>query len=222
MNTRSICQSLTLFAFIVLNWHEQALCQSSCPDPNSYTISCISGNCNSSDEGCSYNIRFTSSFTGNNKYAFITIRYEGTVIHTECVGPLPGGTTSSRVTVNNIDCNATTSQLGGTWTAYTHSHRNNPCNGNICRQGYCSAGTCATGILPIELGSFMVRQVQNGAMIYWTTLSENNNELFKIQRSHNAEDWKTIGTQSGSIFSDMGIFRLSADFRLFGPARGHS
>ena len=203
MKTKAFWQTIGLS---LLYWMIQPVLlhgQSSCPDPDNYYISCNSGAaCGSTGNGCSFDVVFRTNFNGNNKYANIQVRYKGSIIHNECVGPLPNGTTSYRVTVTNIDCDATTAELGGTWTAYTNSSRQNPCGGTVCDFGYCVSGVCASGLLPIELGSFDAKEVASGVMISWTTLSESNNDHFEVQRSKNGVEWETIGIQPGAIFSE--------------------
>jgi len=53
--------------------------------------------------------------------------------------------------------------------------------------------TCNETFLPIELVSFNSVCDHQNAILNWSTLTENNNDYFIIERSKDAINWKTIG-----------------------------
>ena len=60
--------------------------------------------------------------------------------------------------------------------------------------------------LPVELESFEVKLVGEGAALYWNTASELNNDYFEIEHSTDAQNWRTIdkvlgmGTTNSTTF----------------------
>ncbi|MFK7950919.1 MAG: hypothetical protein AB8G11_25290 [Saprospiraceae bacterium] len=64
--------------------------------------------------------------------------------------------------------------------------------------GYCDIGTCVPDVLPVELANFKAFVQQNNTVLLrWTTLSEENNEKFEIQRSRDGKTWETIDFVEG-------------------------
>lgn len=53
-------------------------------------------------------------------------------------------------------------------------------------------------VLPIELYSFTGKSTSNGNLLEWTTLSESNNDYFKLEYSSDGYFWETISVQQGS------------------------
>ena len=52
--------------------------------------------------------------------------------------------------------------------------------------------------LPIELIDFRGNCEGNRVVISWTTASEQNNDYFTVEKSHNGVDWQAIGTIEGA------------------------
>jgi len=63
-------------------------------------------------------------------------------------------------------------------------------------------GVSNSTILPITLSSFTAQLQGKNAMLEWTTLSEENNELIEIQRSFDGLEWETVGTVNGQGTTD--------------------
>ncbi|HHG86310.1 MAG TPA: T9SS type A sorting domain-containing protein [Bacteroidetes bacterium] len=53
-------------------------------------------------------------------------------------------------------------------------------------------------VLPVEMANFEARIVQNIVRLDWTTLSETNNDHFRVERSGNGQNYLPLGTISGS------------------------
>lgn len=49
-------------------------------------------------------------------------------------------------------------------------------------------------VLPVIFSSYDVKCTEKGAMVVWSTSSEQNSSKFEIQRSSNGSDWQTIGS----------------------------
>jgi hypothetical protein len=64
-------------------------------------------------------------------------------------------------------------------------------NNNTYSGGPPSSATIG-GVLPVTFSSYDVRCIDKGAMLTWTTVSEQNSDRFEIQRSENSVDWTTI------------------------------
>jgi hypothetical protein len=79
------------------------------------------------------------------------------------------------VSTNNFYVRPTTSTVGGT-----------AANGFAQTVGFVS--------LPVVFSSYDVKCNDKGAMLRWTTASEQNSSKFEIQRSTNGTDWRTVGT----------------------------
>jgi Secretion system C-terminal sorting domain len=67
--------------------------------------------------------------------------------------------------------------------------------------GWVVAGTCAT-VLPIELSNFQAVNQGNRNILTWTTLTERNNKMFKIERSKDGKNFIEIGEVKGSGTTD--------------------
>ncbi len=55
-----------------------------------------------------------------------------------------------------------------------------------------------SGLLPVELGEFYGKQIENKNHLFWNTLSETNNYGFEVERSENGIDWNFIGFVEGN------------------------
>ncbi len=172
--------------------------QSSCPDPDNYSTVCTAGDCSGGSGDCSFTTTFATVFTGNNKYANISIFANGNQVLNTCIGPLSNGTTSYSVNYT-APCNAT---ITGSYIAYTNSSQQNPCGGTSCDMGTCANGNCQSGALPIVLKSFDVVFVSDQVEISWITSSEFANDHFRLERSTNGRDWQVVATLPGSRESD--------------------
>ena len=73
--------------------------------------------------------------------------------------------------------------------------------------------------LPIELGDFTAIPRTNDNALYWQTFTENNNELFIIERSADGERFESIGEVPGAINS---LERLDYSFFDKEPLPGQS
>jgi hypothetical protein len=61
-------------------------------------------------------------------------------------------------------------------------------------------GDCGT-FLPVELMSFTATQEDGSVELKWSTASEQNSELFVIDKSTNGEDWERVGSVAASGYS---------------------
>ena len=59
--------------------------------------------------------------------------------------------------------------------------------------------------LPLVWGSFNTKCVNNGVIITWKTLQENNTNVFYIRRSSNGRDWQTMATLAAAGNSNLSI-----------------
>lgn len=46
--------------------------------------------------------------------------------------------------------------------------------------------------VPVELSSFTAHQIDQNVVLNWTTITENNNSGFEVQRRNESKDWKTL------------------------------
>jgi Secretion system C-terminal sorting domain len=67
--------------------------------------------------------------------------------------------------------------------------------------GWTMAGACATA-LPVELSNFQAVNKGNRNVLTWTTLTETNNKLFKIERSNDGKNFSVIGEIKGAGTTD--------------------
>lgn len=67
--------------------------------------------------------------------------------------------------------------------------------------------------LPVELLHFDGHKVGEDALLYWTTATEINNDLFFLERSSDGENWKKIATISGNGNSTQQIEYTHRDHR---------
>lgn len=56
--------------------------------------------------------------------------------------------------------------------------------------------------LPINLESFSAEKKNNDVFLKWVTLSEQNNDYFSLEKSHDGKQWVEIATVLGAGFSD--------------------
>jgi hypothetical protein len=61
---------------------------------------------------------------------------------------------------------------------------------------------CSNCALPVEIGRFEGKRLEDKAVINWRTLSESNNKRFDIQRSEDGIIYYTIGTTKGKMNSN--------------------
>jgi hypothetical protein len=78
--------------------------------------------------------------------------------------------------------------------------QNAPCNG-----AYGASMTLTFAVLPIELKEFYGHNKDGVNKLYWTTLTEINNEYFTIERSRDAINWDNIGIVPGNGNSSTSI-----------------
>lgn len=71
--------------------------------------------------------------------------------------------------------------------------------------------------LPVELSSFTATKEANAIALNWTTLSEENNAGFEVERSTNGEDFEVIGHVEGAGNS---IEKIDYNFMDENPANG--
>lgn len=72
-----------------------------------------------------------------------------------------------------------------------------PDAGNTIQCNYNAAG-CVSAVFPVELTSFNVILDGNSIQVIWETVSEENNEMFIVQRSYNGIDFESIYEVTGS------------------------
>ncbi|MFT6500318.1 MAG: hypothetical protein ACJASQ_000425 [Crocinitomicaceae bacterium] len=61
-----------------------------------------------------------------------------------------------------------------------------------------TATTNCNIVLPVELASFTAVEDKEGIQLNWTTLSENNNDYFVVERSIDGKVWSSIGIVDGA------------------------
>jgi hypothetical protein len=72
-------------------------------------------------------------------------------------------------------------------------------NSNNGSGGVCAGPTALTlGSFPVKLAHFSAKIENNVAHLQWATSEEQNNKGFEIQKSTNAQDFKTIGFVDGA------------------------
>ena len=76
---------------------------------------------------------------------------------------------------------------GGTFKVYEN-------NGSANFKAYFSV----TALTPVELITFTANKESNAVALNWTTLSEENNAGFEIEKSVNGKDFEVIGTVEGA------------------------
>lgn len=55
-----------------------------------------------------------------------------------------------------------------------------------------------TGVLPVELASFEVEDMEKKVAVIWTTISEKNTNFFHIERSNDGINWTEIGKEKAA------------------------
>lgn len=84
----------------------------------------------------------------------------------------------------------TASSVGGTVNNIAPLFKYDASNMTLCSE--------PITILPIELISFYGTTTETQTKLYWSTLSEHNNNYFNVQRSPSATNFETIGTVKGA------------------------
>jgi alpha-tubulin suppressor-like RCC1 family protein len=74
---------------------------------------------------------------------------------------------------------------------------------------------CPITLLPIELLNFSAKMLNGSVALQWTTASETNNDHFTVERSHDAENFETIGTIKGAGTTSQMINYSSFDEQPF-------
>lgn len=69
-----------------------------------------------------------------------------------------------------------------------------------------------SGLLPVSLADFYAQPGDERVDLIWTTLSENNNQQFEVERSSNGVDFSTITIVSGSGNSNSPKEYVATDF----------
>lgn len=77
----------------------------------------------------------------------------------------------------------------------------------------------ATGILPIELISFIVNVNEDRVEIKWITASEVNNDYFTIEKSSNGKKWEQVSIVKGAGNSNQIVEYFESDYS---PIKGIS
>lgn len=127
---------------------------------------------------------------GNTIHLYRNVTNTGTPCQ-DCEGEIYIGTT----TVGGGGTWSITHNLnlgGATATAVTATQTNS--NGSTSRFGGCSTPPP----LPVELLTFSATVTAQGALLKWSTASEENNKGFYIEKSDNAEDFSIIGFVEGN------------------------
>ena len=104
-------------------------------------------------------------------------------------GPGGGGQNLNLTQTEKDNLEAFLKTLTGS-NVYTAEQWSDPfdINGNL---------TILNGVLPVELYSFEIEELDGNILLKWTTASEFNNRGFEIQHSLNAIDWEAIGFVDG-------------------------
>ena len=97
---------------------------------------------------------------------------------------------------------ATPSGTTGTFTSYDFGT-----SGNF----YQITAAVVSTALPVSLASFSVKPDRYKARIEWVTLSEKNNDFFRIERSVNARDFQKLADVKGKNFSDSRLTYVAYD-----------
>ena len=69
--------------------------------------------------------------------------------------------------------------------------------------------------LPVELGNFNAECTDNEVILRWITLSEINNDSFRVERSKNLQTWESVGAMSGSGNNNAPLHYALVDERPF-------
>jgi hypothetical protein len=185
--------AIVLMIAMTTLWAVDSYGQSVCPTPETMVTVC-SGSCTVPGGTCEYTTTFSTNFTGNNKYATVTIYANGQQILQECLGPFASGTRNYAISYT-APCAST---ISVEYVAFTSSSSQNPCGGSSCDQGYCAGGSCQSGLLPITLKSFEGRTIQGRVLLEWVTSSEQDNHHFRIERSQDGIQWQMLTKVAGS------------------------
>jgi Secretion system C-terminal sorting domain len=108
----------------------------------------------------------------------------------------PGSTYSH---FNEITYEATANALMTPYLDYGESQQNlGPLGCALLKTiGWTMAGACAAA-LPVELSNFQAVNKGNRNVLTWTTLTEFNNKMFKIERSLDGKSFTEIGEMKGA------------------------
>ena len=167
--------------------------QNSCPDADSWEVTCDSGNCPTGSGMCSYTGTFATNFTGSGgKYVVITVYINGQAVQVNpaCIGPLDGKVVNSYAVTFSGPCSA---DIQATYAAYTAS--NQCAGGTTCGSGACySDGTCQEGgLLPITLSAFSATLNVSLVDLVWVTTSEIDSDMFMVEKSLDGAFFRIIG-----------------------------
>jgi hypothetical protein len=69
-----------------------------------------------------------------------------------------------------------------------------------------------SGVLPVSLADFYAQPVDGQVDLIWTTLSENNNQQFEVERSTNGVDFNTVTIVPGNGNSNSAIEYKATDY----------
>lgn len=148
------------------------------------------------NEGGYYNYLFSATVTGGTGFNFTTSTTN--FLELEITGApgvanvrfahLPdGGSTSQHALYVEMNGGADLTNYGALF--YGGSAVNGP--GGYSGYSY----TQLNGIsLPVNFSSYDAKCYEKGAMLTWSTATEQNSDRFEVQRSENGTDWSTIGS----------------------------
>lgn len=149
------------------------------------------------NEGGYYNYLFSSVILGGASFTFVDNATVYNIIELEITGA-PG---TANVRLGHLPDGGSSAQhalyvemAGNDYTNYSAlffggSATNSP----LGYSGY--SFTQLNGVsLPVNFTSFDAQCYQKGAMLTWSTATEQNSDRFEVQRSLNGLDWSTIGS----------------------------
>ncbi len=115
---------------------------------------------------------------------------DGTFTYTYTTDNNPSSPNTSTSDSDAADDNATNQSILGATATLTLSTANP-------RQVFINGGLHSP-VVPIELASLSIKEINCEAEISWLTLSEENNDYFEIQRSLDGRNFETISTIQGA------------------------
>lgn len=74
--------------------------------------------------------------------------------------------------------------------------------------------SCPFVVLPVELSSFEGKKIDDVNVLYWETLSENNSDYFKVERSANGIEWTEVGKVAAAGSSESTKYYSIVDDRM--------
>lgn len=182
-----------LFICLCLFLYQFAYTQ--CSTANGFAVVNSAVIASSVDDGlgtCTFSLEVSITKATGNGSVELDVSADGTSISTSCLSPTGSGLTV--VTINGLDANCT-ANITASYTGYDRNSCSTSGNGSTCVGGE----VVVEGSLPVNLISFQGKLIeQKNIGLSWATATEEQNELFVLERSTDGRNFMELTQIEGN------------------------